>query len=135
MKPDTENIYQRKINQVIDYINANLHLPLRLDIIAGQVNVSERQLLRIMKGALNESLYAYVARQRVERAVRDVQNPAHRLVGNIVYLIGRAAPIVNARSLEKSRCRVSGVSSDIAFPYDLLFIDCLVNVMADLTGF
>ena len=42
MKPDTENIYQRKINQVIDYINANLHLPLRLDIIAGQVNVSER---------------------------------------------------------------------------------------------
>ena len=69
MKPDTENIYQRKINQVIDYINANLHLPLRLDIIAGQVNVSERQLLRIMKGALNESLYAYVARQRVERAV------------------------------------------------------------------
>lgn len=68
MKPDTENIYQRKINQVIDYINANLHLPLRLDIIAGQVNVSERQLLRIMKGALNESLYAYVARQRVERA-------------------------------------------------------------------
>ena len=41
MKPDTENIYQRKINQVIDYINANLHLPLRLDIIAGQVNVSE----------------------------------------------------------------------------------------------
>ena len=69
MKPDTENIYQRKINQVIDYINANLHLPLRLDIIAGQVNVSERQLLRIMKGALNESLYAYVARQRVERGV------------------------------------------------------------------
>ena len=69
MKPDTENIYQRKINQVIDYINANLHLPLRLDIIAGQVNVSEQQLLRIMKGALNESLYAYVARQRVERAV------------------------------------------------------------------
>ena len=56
MKPDTENIYQRKINQVIDYINANLHLPLRLDIIAGQVNVSEQQLLRIMKGALNESL-------------------------------------------------------------------------------
>ena len=71
MKPDTENIYQRKINQVIDYINANLHLPLRLDIIAGQVNVSERQLLRIMKGALNESLYAYVARQRVERASCD----------------------------------------------------------------
>ena len=69
MKPDTENIYQRKINQVIDYINANLHLPLRLDIIAGQVNVSERQLLRIMRGALNESLYAYVATCRASGSI------------------------------------------------------------------
>ena len=71
MKPDTENIYQRKINQVIDYINANLHLPLRLDIIAGQVNVSERQLLRIMKGALNESLYAYVCLLYTSPSPRD----------------------------------------------------------------
>ena len=60
MKPDTENIYQRKINQVIDYINANLHLPLRLDIIAGQVNVSERQLLRGKAACrASGSIYAY----------------------------------------------------------------------------
>ena len=61
MKPDTENIYQRKINQVIDYINANLHLPLRLDIIAGQVNVSERQLCLCGEATCRASgsIYAY----------------------------------------------------------------------------
>lgn len=73
MRNDTENIYRQKVNQVIDCISANLHKPLQLDIIAGQINVSQRQLLRIMRSALNESLYAYVARQRMERAVLYMQ--------------------------------------------------------------
>ena len=73
MRNSTENIYQQKVNQVIDYISANLHLPLQLDVIADKINVSQRQLLRIMRSALNESLYAYVARQRIERAVLYMQ--------------------------------------------------------------
>lgn len=73
MRNSTENIYQQKVNQVIDYISANLHLPLQLDVIADKINVSQRQLLRIIRSALNESLYAYVARQRMERAVLYMQ--------------------------------------------------------------
>ena len=73
MRNSTENLYQQKINQVIDYISANLHLPLQLNVIADKINVSQRQLLRIMPSALNESLYAYVARQRIERAVLYMQ--------------------------------------------------------------
>lgn len=73
MRNSTENIYQQKVNQVIDYVSANLHLPLLLDVIADKINVSQRQLLRIMRTALNESLYAYVARQRIERAVLYMQ--------------------------------------------------------------
>lgn len=73
MRNSTENIYQQKANQVIDYISANLHLPLQLDVIADKINVSQRQLLRIMHSALSESLYAYVARQRIERAVLYMQ--------------------------------------------------------------
>lgn len=30
MRSSTENIYQEKVNQVIDYISANLHQPLQL---------------------------------------------------------------------------------------------------------
>ena len=73
MRNTTENIYNQKVNQVIDYISANLHTPLQLDSIAGKMNVSQRQLFRIMRSALNESLYSYIARQRVERAVLYMQ--------------------------------------------------------------
>lgn len=73
MRSSTENIYKQKVNQVIDYISANLHIPLQLEVIAQKINVSQRQLLRIMNAALNESLYAYVARQRVERSVLYMQ--------------------------------------------------------------
>lgn len=73
MRSSTENIYQEKVNQVIDYISANLHQPLQLDVIAGRICVSRRQLLRIMRSALDESLYAYMARQRMERAIMYMQ--------------------------------------------------------------
>lgn len=61
------------MNQVIDYISANLHRTLQLDVIAGRICVSRRQLLRIMHSALDESLYAYMARQRMERAIMYMQ--------------------------------------------------------------
>lgn len=73
MRNTTENIYNQKVNQVIDYISANLHTPLQLDSIADKINVSQRQLVRIMRSVLNESLYSYVTRQRIERAVLYMQ--------------------------------------------------------------
>ncbi|MEY8687737.1 GyrI-like domain-containing protein [Bacteroides sp. AN502(2024)] len=73
MKNSTENRYKQKVNQVIDYIHSNLHQPLRLNVIADKVNMSQRQLLRMMRAALNEPLSAYVARQRMERAVLYMQ--------------------------------------------------------------
>ena len=74
MRSDTETLYQQKANQVIDYISANLVQPLALDILANHINVSRRQLFRIMRSCLNESLSAYIARQRVERSVLYMQN-------------------------------------------------------------
>ena len=79
MRNDTEEIYQQKINRVIDYISANLHQPLALDTLADQIYVSQRQLLRIMRSSLNEPLYAYIARQRVERAVMYMQTEKRSL--------------------------------------------------------
>lgn len=73
MRSSTENIYQQKVNLIIDYISANLSKPMKLEILANQINVSQRQLLRIMRSVLNESLYAYIARQRAERAIMYMQ--------------------------------------------------------------
>lgn len=88
MKSSTENIYKQKVNQVIDYINSNLHQPLQLNVIADIVNVSQRQLLRMMSSALNEPLYAYVARQRIERAILYMQTEdisLQKLAGLVGY--------------------------------------------------
>lgn len=73
MLDSTKIIHKQKVNQIIDYINANLHRPLQLAIIANEVNISQRQLLRIMRSALNESLYAYTSRQRIENAILYMQ--------------------------------------------------------------
>ena len=73
MLTTTENIYQQKVNLVIDYISAHLHHSLKLDAIVGEINMSQRQMLRIMKTALNEPLHTYIVRQRMERAVMYMQ--------------------------------------------------------------
>lgn len=73
MRNSTKDIYRQKANQVIDYISVHLNKPLLLDDIAGHIHVSQRQLLRMMRLFLNESLSAYIARQRIERAVLYMQ--------------------------------------------------------------
>ncbi|MDR2148804.1 MAG: AraC family transcriptional regulator [Tannerella sp.] len=88
MRNDTEEIYRRKVNQIIDYISANLHQPLALDKLADHIYVSQRQLLRIMRSSLNESLFSYVARQRVERSVLYMQTEKMsltQLAGKVGY--------------------------------------------------
>ncbi len=100
MRNDTENIYQQKINQVIDYISANLHKPLQLDIISGQINVSQRQLLRIMNSGLKESLYSYVARQRVERAVMYMQTEEMSLT-KLAGMVGYETPQSFSKAFKK----------------------------------
>lgn len=91
MRNNTENIHRQKVNQVIDYISANLHKPLHIDIIARQINVSSRQLLRIMRTALNEPLATYISRQRIERAVLYMQTEEMNLT-KLAGLVGYDNP-------------------------------------------
>lgn len=100
MRNSTENIYQQKVNQVIDYISANLHFPLQLDFIADKINVSQRQLLRIMRSALNESLYAYVTRQRIERAVLYIQTEDMSLT-KLAEMVGYDNPQSFSKAFKK----------------------------------
>lgn len=100
MRSSTENIYRQKVNQVIDYINANLHNPLQLDMIADQINVSQRQLLRIMCSSLNESLYSYIARQRMERAVLYMQTEVMSLT-KLAEIVGYESPQSFSKAFKK----------------------------------
>ena len=105
MRDSTENIYQQKVNQIIDYINSHLHEPLKLDILAEEINVSQRQLLRIMRSSLNESLAAYVSRQRIERAVMHLQTEEMNLT-SLANMVGYE----NAQSFSKTFKRFYGIS-------------------------
>ena len=105
MRNSTEEIYKQKANQVIDYISAHLHEPLQLDVIANQINVSQRQLLRIMRFSLNEPLSAYVTRQRMERAVMYMQTEE----ANLVALAGMLG-YENDQSFSKSFKKHFGIS-------------------------
>lgn len=105
MRSSTENIYQEKVNQVIDYISANLHRPLLLDVMADKIHVSQRQLLRIMRSALDESLNAYVARQRMERAVMYLQTEEMNL-GELALRVGYD----NSQSFSKAFRKQFGIA-------------------------
>ncbi|MGM5631232.1 AraC family transcriptional regulator [Apibacter raozihei] len=72
-KEATKKIYKEKVNIVLDYINANLHSSLSLEVLSNLVHVSTRHLLRIMQQELKESVLTYIVRQRVERAVLYMQ--------------------------------------------------------------
>ncbi|MDR0332005.1 MAG: AraC family transcriptional regulator [Dysgonamonadaceae bacterium] len=108
MRSDTENIYRQKVNQAIDYISANLHEPLRLDKLASQMNVSQSQLLRIMRSSLDESLSSYIARQRVERAVLYMQAEKMSLT-QLAEMVGYD----NAQSFSKAFKKHFGISPKI----------------------
>jgi AraC-like DNA-binding protein/DNA gyrase inhibitor GyrI len=73
---------------------------LQLDTIADQINVSQRQLLRIMRSALNESLFAYVARQRVERAVMYMQTEEMSLA-QLAEMVGYESPQSFSKAFKK----------------------------------
>ena len=100
MRNDTENTYKQKANQVIDYINANLCQPLALDTLANQINVSQRQLLRIMRSSLNESLSSYVARQRVEKSVLYMQTEKMKLT-QLANMVGYDNPQSFSKAFKK----------------------------------
>lgn len=100
MHNSTKNIYKQKVNQVLDYISANLHSPLQLDVIADKINVSQRQLLRIMSSVLNEPLYTYVARQRLERAVLYMQTEEMSL-SKLAAMVGYDNPQSFSKAFKK----------------------------------
>lgn len=100
MRSSTENIYQQKVNEVIDYISTNLHLPLQLGKIADHIHVSQRQLLRIMHSSLHEPLYTYIARQRIERAVLYMQTQQMSLT-QLAGLVGYDNPQSFSKAFKK----------------------------------
>ena len=69
MKEETTYGHQELINQVIDYIHTHLHKALTLEMLAAEMHMSVYHFHRLFKSHLQETLSAYITRQRMERAV------------------------------------------------------------------
>ncbi len=65
---NSQEIYIKRINRAIDYIERNLENKILLEDISGEIFFSKYHFHRIFKAFTGESLYAYVNRLRVERA-------------------------------------------------------------------
>lgn len=52
----------------IDYIGKNLHRPIRLDDVATHVGISRSRLSTNFKRAMNEPMFSYIRRLRIEEA-------------------------------------------------------------------
>ena len=73
MKEETTYGHQELINQVIDYIHTHLHKALTLEMLAAEMHMSVYHFHRLFKSHLQETLSAYITRQRMERAVMYLQ--------------------------------------------------------------
>jgi len=73
MKVDTNNEYNKAINQCIDYINGHLNEAIELKKIAEIANISEFHFHRIFKAYIGETVGAYISRLRLENAAQKLQ--------------------------------------------------------------
>lgn len=90
-KPDTVKDYYERINNVLVYINNHINEDLKLDQIASISNFSVFHFHRIMKAYLNEPLWAYIMRIRLDTAARLLRY-SNKPINEIAYEIGYETP-------------------------------------------
>jgi len=90
-KSDTVKDYFERINKVLLYINNNIDKKMDLEELAGVSNFSTYHFHRIMKAYLNEPLWSYIVRLRLDTAARLLKM-AENPINDIAYSIGYETP-------------------------------------------
>lgn len=68
LREDGGGLPQRKLQQVIEYINENLREDLTISAIANELEMSQYYFSRLFKQSIGVAPYQYVIQQRIERA-------------------------------------------------------------------
>ncbi len=105
MSQSTENIYQKRIKNVLVYIEEHLDENLELESLAKIAHFSPFHFHRIFKSIVGESLYAYQRRLRIEKA-------AHRLIHTEIKIIDIALDVgyESASAFTKAFRQTLGIS-------------------------
>ena len=91
VKADTENLYHKRINKVIHYINNHLDENLDIEKLARLGNYSTYHFHRIMRAYLGESLGAFVVRLRLETAATLLSH-SNEAINEIAFKVGYENP-------------------------------------------
>ncbi|MFH0866072.1 MAG: AraC family transcriptional regulator [Bacteroidota bacterium] len=86
-REETITDYLVRINRVLEYIKSNLGEPMDIEKLASLSNFSKFHFHRIMSAHLNEPLYNYVIRLRMETAAHLLRH-SNEPVGGIAYQVG-----------------------------------------------
>lgn len=90
-RTSTTEEYQKRVNQVIEYINNHLGEDIDLNKLAELSNLSPCHFHRVMSAFLGEPIGAFIVRTRIETAARLLRY-TELSVTDIAYRIGYGAP-------------------------------------------
>lgn len=90
-RTSTTEEYQKRVNQVIEYINNHLGEDIDLNRLAELSNLSPYHFHRVMSAFLGEPLGAFIVRTRIETAARLLRY-TELSITDIAYRIGYGAP-------------------------------------------
>ena len=93
-------IYQKRINVVIDYINDNLDRSLSLDELAEVSHFSSYYFHRIFVAQVGESVNFYTNRIRIEKSARLLKF-SNKPISDIAYDCGFSSPSTFSRSFKQ----------------------------------
>ncbi len=93
--------YISRVNSVQDYIGMNMDKPLSLRKLAGVAGFSEFHFHRIFSSIVNETLYKYINRLRLERAANLLLSNRKRIITEIALDCGFSESAVFSRSFKK----------------------------------
>ncbi|MCK9617957.1 MAG: AraC family transcriptional regulator [Lentimicrobiaceae bacterium] len=80
--------YIARIHKVMDYIEANIHQPLNLSVLADVANFSPFHFHRIFSAMTGETLNNYLKRKRIEKAASLLIDNRETPIGEIAEICG-----------------------------------------------
>ena len=90
--------YIQRINGVMDYIDGHLGENMTLDNLAGVAGFSPYHFHRIFAAMVGETLFGFIGRLRLERALGLLYNDPYRTVTDIALACGFSSPAAFSRA-------------------------------------
>lgn len=105
MEKDNDSLLRKeyicRINIVQDYIEKHMDKTFTLDELAEISGFSKYHFHRVFAGIVNETLYNYILRQRLEKAVSFLVHTPHKSITEIALDFGFGDSAIFARSFKK----------------------------------